>query len=479
MTRRTAVRTRFAPSPTGYLHIGGARTALFNFLFSRHHGGKYILRIEDTDRERSTKEAIDAILDGLGWLGLDWDEGPFFQSQRTELYLEAVERLLSSGRAYRCVCTAEELKARRERAVKTGESPVYDGRCRDLAIGPGESRAFAVRFRAPREGTTVVDDLVKGRVVFENADLDDLIVLRSDGTPTYNLCAVVDDAEMGITHIIRGDDHLSNTPRQIALYHALGASPPRFGHVPLILGPDKTRLSKRHGAMSVTAYRAMGYLPEAMVNYLARLGWSHGDQEIFTREELIEKFSLDNVGKSAGVFNPEKLLWLNAHYMRALPPDKLARMVRPFIEERGFSLPANGENWLEKMVMTLRERSQTLAELAEMSSFYFADRIEIDPTAAAKVLKPEALPLVKSVVRKLADLHDWTLESIKEAFEKTLSEFGTKLGKVAQPVRVAVTGGTASPGIFEVLELVGRERSIARINEAIRRMEEARTQGSG
>jgi len=479
MTQRTSVRTRFAPSPTGYLHIGGARTALFNFLFARHHGGKYILRIEDTDRERSTKEAIEAILDGLTWLGLDWDEGPFFQSQRTELYLEAVERLLSSGRAYRCVCTAEELKARRERAVKMGESPVYDGRCRDLAIGPGEGRPFAVRFRAPREGTTVVDDLVKGRVVFENADLDDLIVLRSDGTPTYNLCAVVDDAAMGITHIIRGDDHLSNTPRQIALYQALGASPPQFGHVPLILGPDKTRLSKRHGAMSVTAYRAMGYLPEAMVNYLARLGWSYGDQEIFSRAELIEKFSLENVGKSAGVFNPEKLLWLNAHYMRALPPDKLARMVRPFIEERGFFVPANGEHWLEKMVMTLRERSQTLAELVEMSNFYFADRIEIDPTAAAKVLKPQALPLLKSVARNLAELHDWTVEAIQGAFEKTLSEFGTKLGKVAQPVRVAVTGGTASPGIFEVLELVGRERTVARINEAIRRMEEARTLGPG
>ena len=328
----TSVRTRFAPSPTGYLHIGGARTALFNYLFARHHGGKFILRIEDTDRERSTTEAIEAILQALRWLQLDWDEGPFYQTQRFPLYRERIQKLLAEGRAYPCVCTPEELEAKRQAAQREKRKPAYDGTCRPKkgAIPPlPKDKPYAVRFRSPQTGTTVVDDAVKGRVVFENRELDDLIIARSDGTPTYNFCVVVDDIDMGITHIIRGDDHLSNTPRQILLYQALGHVPPQFAHVPLILGLDKARLSKRHGATSVTAYRDMGYFPAALVNYLVRLGWSHGDQEIFSREELIEKFTLEEVGKSAGAFNPEKLVWVNFYYMKTRPLSQLAEEIVP------------------------------------------------------------------------------------------------------------------------------------------------------
>ncbi|HEY2989652.1 MAG TPA: glutamate--tRNA ligase, partial [Candidatus Binatia bacterium] len=318
----TAIRTRFAPSPTGYLHIGGARTALFNYLFARHHGGQFILRIEDTDRERSTPEAIEAIVEALTWLRLDWDEGPFFQTQRYALYKEKIQELLAAGKAYPCTCAAEVLEAKRQAALKEKRKPMYDGTCRPeegkIPALP-QGKPYVIRFRSPQTGTTVVEDLVKGPVVFDNRELDDLIIARSDGSPTYNFCVVVDDIDMRISHIIRGDDHLANTPRQILLYQALGRTPPQFAHVPLILGLDKARLSKRHGATSVTAYRDMGYFPEAVANYLVRLGWSHGDQEIFSRAELIEKFSLDAVGKSAGVFNPEKLLWVNFHYLKIRP----------------------------------------------------------------------------------------------------------------------------------------------------------------
>ncbi len=326
MTQSAHLRTRFAPSPTGYLHIGGARTALFNFLFARHHGGTFVLRIEDTDRERSTDASIDAILTSLRWLEIDWDEGPFFQSKRTAAYVAAVERLLREGKAYPCYCSSALLDEKRKAALAAGRKPAYDGTCRDLAPRAGD-QPHVVRFRGPKEGETVIDDLVKGRVVFQNDELDDLILLRTDGSPTYNFCVVVDDVEMRISHVIRGDDHLANTPRQILLYQALGAPLPAFGHVPLILGPDKTRLSKRHGAMAVTAYRDMGFLPDAVVNYLVRLGWSHGDQEIFSRAELVEKFTIDGVGKSAGVFDVEKMLWLNGHYLRQLSPAELARAV--------------------------------------------------------------------------------------------------------------------------------------------------------
>ena len=345
------VRTRFAPSPTGYLHIGGARTALFNFLFARHYGGKFILRIEDTDRERSTPEAMQAILDAMKWLDLDYDEGPFYQTERYPLYKEKIKELVASGKAYPCTCAPAELDAKRQLAQKEKRKPAYDGTCRPAegVIAPlPNDKSYTVRFRSPRDGSTVVKDLIKGDVVFDNRELDDLIIARSDGTPTYNFCVVVDDIEMAITHIIRGDDHLSNTPRQIQLYQALGRELPEFAHVPLILGTDKARLSKRHGATSVTAYRDMGYFPDAVVNYLVRLAWSHGDQEIFSRQELIDKFTLENVGKSAGVFNPEKFLWVNFQYLKTKPLSQLAEDIIPFIEAKGYPVPQEkavaGEN---------------------------------------------------------------------------------------------------------------------------------------
>ncbi|TMA66859.1 MAG: glutamate--tRNA ligase [Deltaproteobacteria bacterium] len=463
------VRTRFAPSPSGYLHIGGARTALFNYLFARHHGGRFVLRIEDTDAERSTPESIQAILDALAWLHLDWDEGPIHQSARLDLYRARAETLLATGRAYRCWCTAEELDARRRAALAAGRRPAYDRTCRDLAAPPAGRTASVLRFRTPLEGETVVDDEVKGRVVFQNVDLDDFVIVRSDGAPLFIFCGVVDDAEMAITHIIRGDDHLANTPRQILLYRALGASPPRFAHVPLILGLDRARLSKRHGATSVLAYRDLGYLPDAVVNYLARLGWSHGDQELFTRAELIEHFTLENVGKAAGIFNPEKLEWVNFQYMKAMPPADLAGLVVPFLERAGLPVPAD-RAWLVRVVETLRERAKTLVELADFCRFYLVDTVELDPKAAAKHLTTEIGPVLDDLIGRLAALPRWDTGTLEGAFQATLAAHGLALGKLAQPVRVAVTGGTVSPGIYEVLDVLGRERALARLRAARARL---------
>jgi glutamyl-tRNA synthetase len=465
VTNSSPPRTRFAPSPSGYLHIGGARTALFNYLFAQRHGGTYILRIEDTDRERSTDASIAAILESLTWLKITWDEGPFFQSRRTATYVAEVERLLADGKAYRCYCTAEELDTKRQAALAAGRKPAYDATCRDLRDAT-HNGTFTVRFRGPKEGETVIDDLIKGRVVFQNAELDDLIILRSDGTPTYNFCVVVDDAEMRITHVLRGDDHLANTPRQILLYQALGASLPAFGHVPLILGPDKARLSKRHGAMAVTAYRDMGFLPDAVCNYLVRLGWSHGDQEIFSRAELIEKFNLEAIGKSAGVFDLQKMLWVNAQYLRALPPLEIAAAARPFIERADLPVPGD-DTWLGKALATLQERSNTLVDVVEQARFYLTDDITIDSAAATKFLKPEIAPALRSLRDGCAALDTWTIESLERVFNAVLAEHGLKLGKLAQPVRVAVTGSTASPGIFEVLDVLGRDRTLARLDRTL------------
>ena len=459
------VRTRFAPSPTGYLHLGGARTALFNYLFARHHNGQFVLRIEDTDRERSTAESIQAILDAMVWLKLDWDEGPYYQSQRVAFYLEHAERLLASGHAYRCYCTQEELEAKREQALRAGRKPMYDRTCRQRNEQPG-GRPYAVRFKTPVDGVTVVEDLVKGHVAFENCELDDLIIVRSDGSPTYNLCVVVDDAMMRITHVIRGDDHLTNTPKQILMYRALDYPLPAFAHLPQILGPDRTRLSKRHGATSVLAYREMGYLPDALVNYLARLGWSHGDQEIFTREELIEKFSLDHVGKSAGIYNAEKLEWVNFHYMKTTPPPELARAVKPFIAARGYDLPGD-DSWLAKMVATLQDRAKTLVELVELGRFYLIDTVEIPPDLVHKHFKREILPALERLRELFATVDPWCPEAIQRAFERVMSEFHLGLGKIAQPVRIAVTGGTVSPGIFEVLDVLGQARTLRRFDSAL------------
>jgi glutamyl-tRNA synthetase len=464
-----SVRTRFAPSPTGYLHIGGARTALFNWLFARHHGGGFVLRIEDTDRERSTEASIQAIYDSMRWLGLDWDEGPYRQTERFDLYRSSAERLLADGKAYRCWCTSEEIDARRQRAVAAGQRPGYDRTCRELAAAPGGRSSFVVRFRTPTDGETVVDDEVKGRVVFQNAELDDFVIQRSDGSPIYNFCVVVDDVDMRMTHVIRGDDHLTNTPRQILLYQALGATLPRFAHIPLILGTDKTRLSKRHGATSVMQYHDEGYLPEAMVNFLARLGWSHGDQELFTRAELIEHFSLDNVGTSAAIFNPEKLVWTNFQYLKATPAAELSELVKPFVQRLGLPVPTD-DAWLARAVETVKERAKTLVELADALRFYLAAEITIEAAAGTKHLRAEIAPALADLTAALDALTGWEPSHIEGAFHDTIARHGLTLGKLAQPVRVAVTGGTVSPGIFEVLDVLGRERSLARLRAAQARL---------
>ena len=464
------VRTRFAPSPTGYLHIGGARTALFNYLYARHCGGKFVLRIEDTDRQRSTPEAIDAILRSMEWLQLEWDEGPFYQTERMDLYQERLHTLLSAGDAYPCVCTPETLDAKRQAAMAEKRKPMYDGTCRPVereAMPLPEGIPFTIRFRSPESGATVVDDKVKGRVEFDNTELDDLILARSDGNPTYNFCVVCDDIDMGITHIVRGDDHLSNTPRQIQLYRALGSESPVFAHVPLILGEDKKRLSKRHGATSVMAYRDMGYFPEALNNYLVRLGWSHGDQEIFDDRELVEKFDIDAVGKSSAVFNPEKLLWLNAHYLKSRPLPQLAEEVIPCLSAKGYTGPWD-RAWLEKMVDTLRERAKSLVELVDMAHYFLAEAVDIDDKAGRKHLVPEAKNLLQDVSVKLGNLADFNEAGIEQVFGDVIAERGIKLGKVAQPVRVALTGSTVSPGIYEVIDVLGRDVTLARLEAGVR-----------
>lgn len=459
-----AVRTRIAPSPTGAMHIGLVRTALFNFLFARGHGGAFVLRIEDTDQERSTPESTAAILDGMRWLGLEWDEGPFFQTQRGTLYRAQADRLLEEGRAYRCWCTPEELEARRAAAVAAGGRQGYDRTCRERAGAPADRSAHVVRFKVPLDGATVVDDLVKGAIAYQHAELDDFVILRSDGSPVYNFCVVVDDADMRISHVIRGTDHVANTPRQILLYQALDAPLPRFAHIPMILGSDKAKLSKRHGATSVLEYRERGYLPDALVNYLARLGWSCGDQELFTRAELIEKFSLENVGTSPAIFNPEKLDWVNFQYLKQTAPDELARLAAPFLARAGLPVPGD-RPWLARALATLRERAKTLQELADAARFFVTDPVELTPKAAAQ-LRPDVAPALDDLVGGLERLGTWEVAGIEAAFHDVTTRHGIGLGKLAQPVRAAVTGSTASPGIYEVLDVLGRERSLARLRAA-------------
>jgi len=468
MDTKNTVRVRFAPSPTGHLHVGGARTALFNWLFARHHGGTFILRIEDTDTGRSTEEYIEAIVEGMRWLKLDWDEGPYRQTDRFDIYRNYVERLLLEGKAYRCYCSPEELEQRRQEALAQGKPPKYDGRCRNLAE-PIPDKPCAVRFKMPQEGATIVNDLIKGPIEFENNVLEDLIILRSDGAPTYNFVVVVDDIDMKITHIIRGDDHINNTPKQIHIYKAFGWEPPQFAHLPMILGADKARLSKRHGATSVMAYKDMGYLPDALVNYLVRLGWSYGDQEVFTREELIQYFSMENVGKSAAVFNPEKLLWLNSQYIMKEEARGLAETAIPFLIKEG--IISEGRHidmeWLSKAVNTLKERSRTLVELVSSLKYYILEYVEIDPKAKDKFLKPENLKYLSELNVILSGLSDFTAAELEKVFHAFADEREIKLGAIAQPVRVAVTGGTASPGLFEVLEIVGKDKVIKRLSKVI------------
>jgi len=458
------LRVRFAPSPTGHLHIGGARTALFNYLLARKENGTFVLRIEDTDVERSTQESVDAILQAMEWLGFACDEGPYYQSERFDVYREKVQELLEAGKAYRCYCTPEELEVKRNQAMKDGLKPKYDGTCRERSDAPA-GQPYVIRFKAPVDGETTFADRIKGQITFQNQELDDLIIQRTDGTPTYNFVVVIDDATMHINLVVRGDDHINNTPRQIQLYEALGYPVPEFAHVPMILGSDKARLSKRHGATSVMAYRDMGYLPEAMVNYLVRLGWSFGDEEIFSMNELIEKFSLDNVGRSAGVFNPEKLLWLNAHYIKNGDPSRLAALVKPILEREG-TLLDNGPA-LEKVVVTLQERARTLVEMAEGAHFYYANQIDYDPDALAKHLPIEKAPMLECLAKHLSALSEFTETSIEEGFKATLEELGVKMGKVGPGVRVALTGVTQSPSLYEVMAVLGRDETLKRIAAAV------------
>lgn len=462
----SALRVRFAPSPTGYLHIGGARTALFNYLLARKEKGTFILRIEDTDVARSTQESVDAILQAMDWLGLSFDEGPFYQSERFDLYRAKVQQLLDQGHAYRCYCSQDELDAKREAAMQSGGKPKYDGTCRNRTAPASADAPFVVRFKSPLVGETTFIDRIKGPITFRNEELDDIIIQRTDGTPTYNFVVVVDDAEMGLSLIIRGDDHVNNTPRQIPMYRALGYSVPEFAHVPMILGADKSRLSKRHGATSVMAYRDMGYLPEAMVNYLVRLGWSFGDQEIFSMEELIEKFSLDNVGKAAGVFNPEKLLWLNAHYIKTGDPVRLGELLKEYLGQRG--IDTTGGPLLPSVVRTLQERSRTLVEMAEGAVFYFKKEVEFDTEAVAKFLTIDKAPVFECLLRYLNECSDWTHDGIAVAFQLVMDETQLKLGKIGPSVRVALVGGTTSPGIYEVMEVLGKGVCLDRLEKARR-----------
>ena len=465
------VRVRFAPSPTGHLHIGGLRTALFNWLFARRHGGKFIVRIEDTDRDRSTDAAIDAIVNGMRWAGLDWDEGPHRQSDRLELYRQKALALLERGQAYWCVCTPEELEARRKEAQAKGEPLKYDGRCRERGLtAPAEPAAL--RFRSPQEGQTVVEDLIKGTIVFENTVLDDLIILRSNGYPTYNFSVVIDDALMGITHVIRGDDHVNNTPRQVPLFEALEYPVPKFAHLPMILGSDKSRLSKRHGATSVLAYQEMGYLPEALVNYLVRLGWSHGDQEIFSIQEMIEKFSFDHVQSSAAVFNPEKLQWLNAEYIKQAEPRHIADLLLPFLEKQGYDRDGlvQPQGGIEAAVPHLRERAKTLVEMVEWTLPYITEPVAMDEAAAGKFLTPAIGPSLNKFVERVKTVDPFSKETLDPVLQTILEEDHLKMGKFAQPLRVALTGRTFSPGIYEVMELLGKDRTLKRIEQALHRI---------
>ena len=457
------LRVRFAPSPTGFLHIGGARTALFNYLLAKKEQGIFVLRIEDTDVERSTQESVDAILQAMDWLGFSYDEGPFYQSERYDLYKSKVTDLLNKGLAYRCYCSADELNAKREAAMKAGGKPRYDGTCRERTDQP--EAPFVVRFKTPRDGNTAFVDRIKGTISVENDELDDLIIQRTDGNPTYNFVVVIDDAEMGINLVIRGDDHVNNTVRQIPMYKALGYEVPEFAHVPMILGADKKRLSKRHGATSVMVYREMGFLPEAMVNYLVRLGWSFGDEEIFSMDDLIEKFTLDNVGRSAGVFNPDKLLWLNEHYIKTGDPQRLAGLVSELLERQGVDIE-NGPD-LTAVVKTLQDRAKTLVEMAEGAHFYFVAPETYDKAAAEKFLTLEQRPVLELLVKHLGALSSFDLADVESAFKALMEESGLKLGKIGPVVRVALTGGTVSPSIYDVVSVLGQDTVMARLNKAL------------
>jgi len=446
------------------LHVGGVRTALFSWLYARRMGGKFILRVEDTDRERSTDEAVRVILEGMQWLGLSADEGPYYQTQRFDRYREVIRGMLDDGTAYHCYCTKQELDAMREQQIARKEKPRYTGVCRNRHE-PRPGVDPVVRFKNPLDGSVVVNDLVHGAVTFQNKELDDLIIARSDGTPTYNFCVVVDDMDMGVTHVIRGDDHLNNTPRQMNMLLALGAKVPIYAHVPMILGPDGAKLSKRHGAVSVLQYEEEGYLPDALLNYLVRLGWSHGDQEVFTREEMIAAFDIHDVNKAASAFNPEKLLWLNQQHMMRAEPASLIPHLRAQLCRQG--VDSDDQKLLEGVILAQRERAKTLKEMAQNSRFFFIDRVEIDPKAAAKHLSGDGIQVLGKVRAQLASLSEWTAAAIHGALNDLATNLQAGLGKIAQPVRVAVTGTAVSPPIDMTLALLGRDRTLARLDAAL------------
>ena len=463
------VKTRFAPSPTGVLHVGGVRTALFCWLYARHHGGEFVLRIEDTDRERSTQASVDAILGGMQWLGLDHDEGPYYQTQRFDRYREVIDAWLQSGHAYYCYCTREELDERREAQRAAGLKPRYDGRCRDRTE-PRDGVEPVVRFRNPLDGVVSFDDQVRGPIRIANSELDDLVIARSDGTPTYNFTVVVDDADMGITHVIRGDDHIANTPRQINLFAALGATPPSYAHVPMILGDDGARLSKRHGAVNVLDYRDAGYLPEALLNYLVRLGWSHGDQEVFTREEMVAAFDLADVNSAASAFNTEKLDWLNQHYLQAADAERIGELLAGQLAARGLDVDAGPAPAV--VFETYRDRAVTVGALADSVTYLYTDEIEIDAGALKKHLRPVALAPMRSLREALAAQTQWSAEALGATAAAVAESCGVGLGKLGQPTRVAITGSGASPGLGETLALVGQSRALTRLDIAIGIMQE-------
>ncbi|MEW6725247.1 MAG: glutamate--tRNA ligase [Bacillota bacterium] len=480
----THVRVRFAPSPTGYLHVGGARTALFNWLFARHHGGQFILRIEDTDRARLKEEAIDNFLNSFTWLGIDWDEGPgkdgpygpYHQSERIDLYQTATKKLLASGHAYYCFCTAEELEERREQARREGRPPRYDSRCRDLSAAEQEQlrakgRQPVVRIKAPEEGVTVVNDLIKGDVSFDNSTLDDFVIMKSDGFPTYNFACVVDDSEMQISHVIRADEHLSNTPKQIILYQALGLDLPQFAHVPMILAPDRTKLSKRHGATNVEEYRDKGFLPEALVNYLVLLGWSPSEErEFFTLDELVREFDLGRVSKTAAVYDNEKMTWMNGHYLRELPLETIVERAIPFLEQAGTVSRADLDDRerLTRVISAIRERVKTLAEIPDAVDYFYNEVTEYDEKGAKKHFAKEGVvELLETARERLAGLTEFTLENTEEAYRQLIEERGLSGGALIHPTRLALTGRTWGPGLFEVMILLGKEQCLQRLAAAV------------
>lgn len=457
------VRTRFAPSPTGYLHVGGARTALFSWLYARKHGGEFVLRIEDTDLERSTTESVNAILEGMTWLGLDYDEGPFYQTERFDRYNDVIDKLLDEGHAYRCNCSKERLDALREDQMKRKEKPRYDGHCKHLNVDPSEPHV--IRFRNPEEGEVVFEDMVRGHVTVKNAELDDLIIRRTDGSPTYNLTVVVDDDDMGITHVIRGDDHINNTPRQINLLKAMGRELPVYAHVPMILGDDGARLSKRHGAVSVMQYRDDGFLPEALLNYLVRLGWSFEDREVFSVDEMVEFFDVADVNKAASSFNTEKLLWLNQQYIKESTPEHIARLVSVHLGHKDID-PTLGPDLVE-VVRAQQERAKSLIELADICAFYYVDFDEYNQKSAKKAFKPAAIQPLQTIRGKLESMEDWNREAIHDAIHAVVEELEIGFGKIGMPLRLAVTGGAPSPDLDLTLWLVGKEACLRRIDRAI------------